>query len=90
MSSARCSSDGSYGTRQAEMADLELAAVPSAEPTPYVHEVIASARDSGRILRVVSFRAVNAYSSRHGLTTGSTWLSRAPATTRHCSSPTRT
>jgi phosphoglycolate phosphatase len=55
---------------EAEMADLEVAAVPTAEPTPYVHEVIASARESGRIIGVVSNnspRAVNAYLDRHGL-----------------------
>jgi HAD superfamily hydrolase (TIGR01549 family) len=55
---------------EAEMADLEVAAVPTAEPTPYVHEVIASARESGRTIGVVSnnsSRAVNAYLDRHGL-----------------------
>jgi phosphoglycolate phosphatase len=58
---------------EAEMADLEVAAVPTAEPTPYVHEVIASARESGRIIGVVSNnspRAVNAYLDRHGLSEG--------------------
>jgi phosphoglycolate phosphatase len=58
---------------EAEMADLEVAAVPTAEPTPYVHEVIASARESGRIIGVVSNngpRAVNAYLDRHGLSGG--------------------
>jgi beta-phosphoglucomutase-like phosphatase (HAD superfamily) len=58
---------------EAEMADLELAAVPTAEPTPYVHEVIASARESGRIIGVVSNnspRAVNAYLDRHSLSGG--------------------
>jgi phosphoglycolate phosphatase len=58
---------------EAEMADLELAAVPTAEPTPYVHEVIASARESGRIVGVVSNnspRAVNAYLDRHSLSGG--------------------
>lgn len=55
---------------EAEMADLEVAAVPTADPTPYVHQVIASARESGRIIGVVSNnspRAVNAYLDRHGL-----------------------
>jgi phosphoglycolate phosphatase len=58
---------------EAEMADLELAAVPTAEPTPYVHEVIASARESGRVVGVVSnnsVRAVNAYLDRHSLSGG--------------------
>ena len=58
---------------EAEMADLEVAAVPTADPTPYVHQVIASARESGRIIGVVSnngTRAVNAYLDRHGLSDG--------------------
>jgi len=58
---------------EAEMTDLEVAAVPTAEPTPYVHEVIASARESGRIVGVVSnnsSRAVNAYLDRHSLSGG--------------------
>jgi len=45
----------------------------TADPTPYVHEVIAGARESGRIIGVVSNnspRAVNAYLDRHGLTDG--------------------
>jgi HAD superfamily hydrolase (TIGR01549 family) len=60
---------------EAEMTDLEVSAVPSAEPTPYVHEVIASARGSGRVVGVVSnnsSRAVNAYLDRHGLSDGIT------------------
>jgi HAD superfamily hydrolase (TIGR01549 family) len=55
---------------EAEMTDLEVAAVPGAESTPYVHEAIASARESGRIIGVVSnnsSRAVNVYLDRHGL-----------------------
>lgn len=58
---------------EAEMTDLEVAAVPTAEPTPYVHEVIASARESGRTIGVVSNnspRAVDAYLDRHGLVDG--------------------
>jgi phosphoglycolate phosphatase len=58
---------------EAEMADFEVAAVPTAEPTPYVHEVIASARESGRTVGVVSnnsLRAVTAYLDRHGLSDG--------------------
>lgn len=58
---------------EAEMADLEVAAVPTAEPTPYVHEVIASASESGRTIGVVSnnsLRAVKAYMDRHGLSDG--------------------
>jgi phosphoglycolate phosphatase len=66
-------SDDMAACVEAEMADLEVAAVPTAEPTPYVHEVIASARESGRIVGVVSNnspRAVNAYLDRHDLSGG--------------------
>jgi phosphoglycolate phosphatase len=55
---------------EAEMADQELAAVPTARPTPYVHDVVTSCRDSGRSVAVVSnnsHRAVSAYLVRHGL-----------------------
>jgi phosphoglycolate phosphatase len=55
---------------EAEMADLELAAVPTARPTPYVHEVVTSCRDTGRTVAIVSNnsgRAVHAYLARHGL-----------------------
>jgi phosphoglycolate phosphatase len=58
---------------EAEMTDLEVAAVPTADPTPYVHQVIASARESGRTIAVVSNnspRAVSAYLDRHGLNDG--------------------
>jgi phosphoglycolate phosphatase len=60
---------------EAEMTDLEVAAVPSAEPTPYVHEILASARESGRTIAVVSnnsSRAVNAYLDHHGFSDGIT------------------
>jgi phosphoglycolate phosphatase len=53
-----------------EMAEQELAATTTAKPTPYVHEVIASARVSGRPVAVVSNnaeRAVQAYLTTHGL-----------------------
>jgi HAD superfamily hydrolase (TIGR01662 family) len=52
------------------MTGLEVAAVPTAEPTPGVHAVITSCRDSGRTLTVVSNnsdRAVRAYLTRHAL-----------------------
>jgi phosphoglycolate phosphatase len=55
---------------EAEMADQELAAVPTARPAPYVHEVVTSCRDSGRGVAVVSNnadRAVRAYLAQHGL-----------------------
>jgi HAD superfamily hydrolase (TIGR01549 family) len=66
-------SDDMAARVEAEMADLEVAAVPTADPTPYVHQVIASARESGRIVGVVSnnsLRAVNAYLDRHSLSGG--------------------
>jgi phosphoglycolate phosphatase len=55
---------------EAAMADLELAAVATARPTPYVHDVVTSCRDSGRSVAVVSNnadRAVRSYLTRHGL-----------------------
>lgn len=55
---------------EAEMADLEVAATATSEPTPYVHEVIAACVETGRTIGVVSnnsTRAVNAYLDRHGL-----------------------
>ncbi len=51
---------------EAEMTDQELAAVATAAPTPYVHEVVTACRDSGRSVAVVSnnsARAVHAYST---------------------------
>jgi phosphoglycolate phosphatase len=58
---------------EAEMTDLEVTAVPTAKPTPYVHEVLAGCRETGRTVAVVSnnsARAVNAYLDRHGLSGG--------------------
>ena len=55
---------------EAEMTDQELAAVPTAAPTPYVHEVVTACQDSGRTVAVVSnnsSRTVHAYLTRHGL-----------------------
>ncbi|MBO0837179.1 MAG: HAD family hydrolase [Actinobacteria bacterium] len=55
---------------EAKMADLEVAATATATPTPYVHEVMASCRQTSRIIGVVSnnsTRAVTAYLDRHGL-----------------------
>ena len=78
---------------EAEMTDQEVAAVPTAEPTPYVHEVVDQRRESGRTVAVVSnnsARAVRAYLDRHGLDDRIASSSPAPATTRPCSSPART
>ena len=55
---------------EAEMTDQELAAVPTAAPTPYVHEVVTACQNSGRSIAVVSnnsARTVHAYLTRHGL-----------------------
>jgi HAD superfamily hydrolase (TIGR01549 family) len=55
---------------EAEMTDQELAAIPTAAPTPYVHEVVTACHDSGRSVAVVSnnsARTVHAYLTRHGL-----------------------
>jgi phosphoglycolate phosphatase len=55
---------------EAAMTELEVAAVPTAEPTPGVHAVITSCRESGRTLTVVSnnsARAVRGYLTRHAL-----------------------
>jgi beta-phosphoglucomutase-like phosphatase (HAD superfamily) len=52
------------------MSDLEVAAAASAEPTPYVHEVVTGCRDTGRSVAIVSknsARAVHAYLAQHGL-----------------------
>ena len=55
---------------EAEMTDLEVAATATAKPTPYIHEVLAGCRESGRTVAVVSnngARAVNTYLERNGL-----------------------
>ena len=55
---------------EAEMTDQELAAVPTAVPAPYVHEVVTACQNSGRSVAVVSnnsARTVHAYLTRHGL-----------------------
>jgi phosphoglycolate phosphatase len=55
---------------ETEMTELELAAVATAAPTPYVHEVVTACKDSGRSVAVVSnnsARAVHSYLGRHGL-----------------------
>jgi phosphoglycolate phosphatase len=55
---------------EAAMTELEVEAVPTAEPTPGVHAVITTCRESGRSVTVVSNnseRAVCAYLTRHAL-----------------------
>ena len=52
------------------MTDQELAAVATAAPTPYVHDVVTACQNSGRSVSIVSnnsARAVHAYLARHGL-----------------------
>ena len=54
----------------AALTELELDAVPTAEPSAYVHDVAATCRDSGRSIGVISRHqsdAVHAYFDRHGL-----------------------
>jgi phosphoglycolate phosphatase len=58
---------------EAELTTFEVTAVTTAKPTPYVHEVLAGCRESGRTVAVVSNNsasAVNAYLDRHGLIDG--------------------
>jgi phosphoglycolate phosphatase len=55
---------------ETEMTDQELAAVATAAPTPYVHEVVTACQTSGRSVAVVSNNsaaAVHSYLARHGL-----------------------
>ena len=55
---------------ETEMTDQELAAVATATPTPYVHEVVTACQNSGRSVAVVSNNsaaAVHSYLARHGL-----------------------
>ena len=55
---------------ETEMTNQELAAVATAAPTPYVHEVVTACQDSGRSVAVVSNNsaaAVHTYLARHGL-----------------------
>ena len=55
---------------ETEMTGQELAAVATAAPTPYVHDVVTACQNSGRSVSIVSnnsARAVHAYLARHGL-----------------------
>jgi len=55
---------------EAEMTEQELAAVHTARPTAYVHDVMTSCHESGRAVAVVSNnsqRAVRAYLELHSL-----------------------
>jgi HAD superfamily hydrolase (TIGR01549 family) len=55
---------------ETEMTDQELAAVATAAPTPYVHDVVTACQNSGRSVSIVSnnsARAVHGYLARHGL-----------------------
>lgn len=56
---------------EAELTSIEFEAVPSAQPTGYAHDVITSARESGRTVTVISTcsaAAVNAYLAHASLT----------------------
>ena len=55
---------------EAELTAQEVAAVTTAEPTPYIHDVLVACRESGRITAVVSNnseRAVDTYLTHRGL-----------------------
>jgi phosphoglycolate phosphatase len=55
---------------ETEMTHQELAAVATAAPTPYVHEVVTACQNSGRSIAIVSNNsavAVHSYLARHGL-----------------------
>jgi beta-phosphoglucomutase-like phosphatase (HAD superfamily) len=57
-------------TAEADLTDLELSAVPTAQPAGYAHDVITSAPASGRTVTVISScsaRAVNTYLARNSL-----------------------
>ncbi len=66
--------DPGLGARvEAELTELECAAVAIATPTPHAPEVLSAARASGRLVAVVSNnseRAVRAYLAAHGLDDG--------------------
>lgn len=65
------STDTRLGARiEAQLTELECAAIATARPTAYVHDVVASCRESGRSVAVVSNnseRAVRSYLTRNGL-----------------------
>jgi phosphoglycolate phosphatase len=55
---------------ETEMTDQEVAAVATAAPTPYVHEVVTACQNSGRSVAIVSNNsaaAVHSYLVHHGL-----------------------
>jgi phosphoglycolate phosphatase len=55
---------------EAAMTELEVEAVPTAKPTPGLHALVTSCRESGRTVTVVSnnsARAVRAYLTDHAL-----------------------
>jgi beta-phosphoglucomutase-like phosphatase (HAD superfamily) len=55
---------------EAELTAQEVAAAATAEPTPYIHDVLVACRETGRITAVVSNnsqRAVETYLNHHGL-----------------------
>ena len=57
-------------TAETDLTDLELSAVPTAQPAGYANDVITSARASGRTVTVISScsaRAVNTYLARSSL-----------------------
>jgi phosphoglycolate phosphatase-like HAD superfamily hydrolase len=69
-----CVADSELAARvEAELTELECAAVASATPTPCAPEVITAARGSGRVVAVVSNnseQAIRSYLAAHGLSDG--------------------
>jgi beta-phosphoglucomutase-like phosphatase (HAD superfamily) len=55
---------------EADLTAQEVAAIATAEPTPYIHDALSACRETGRITAVVSNnseRAVQSYLNRYGL-----------------------
>ena len=78
---------------EAEMTDQELVAVPTAAPTPYIHEVVTACQNSGRSVAVVSNNSARGPSTptspATAWTTGSASSSRGQTTTPRSSNPAR-
>lgn len=55
---------------ETELTELELVAVATAVPTPYVHELVTACQNSSRSVAIVSnnsVRTIHSYLTRHGL-----------------------
>ena len=81
------------GRVEARLSELELAAVDTAVPTPYIHDVIAACRESGRSAAIISNNSAAAVRASSNATTYRARLQPsqlAPATTPFSSSPAAT